>query len=266
MELFGIQTPIIQQGDNLVKILSSSIARQGLELEAQDILVLAETAVATAQGRIRQLENVDVSSEAAALATRYQLEPELAQLVLEESEEILGGVPHVLLTIKNNTLMANAGIDHSNAPLGHVVLLPENPAKEAWRIKEQIEELAKCEVGVIIADSRTQPLRLGTVGLAVAVAGFEPVQDLRGKPDLFGRKLRITRSATADNLASAAQVLMGEANEQTPAVLIRDASIKFTRTRIPPDALTIPRQECLYFAIFEEWHHKNQQRRGKETG
>lgn len=110
MELYGIQTPIIRTKDNLVEILFSSITQQGHALEDRDIIVIAETAVATAQGRIRQLETVDVSSEAAALATRYQLEPELAQLVLDESEEILGGVPHVLLTIKNNTLMANAGI------------------------------------------------------------------------------------------------------------------------------------------------------------
>lgn len=259
MELHGIKTPIIQNNDNLVEILFAAITRLDFTLEEQDILVIAETAVATAQGRIRQLENVDVSPEASSLATRYQLEPELAQLVLDESEEILGGVPHVILTIKNNTLMANAGIDHSNAPLGHVVLLPENPTKEAWRIKEELEDRASCELGIIIADSRTQPLRLGTVGLAVAVAGIEPVKDLRGQPDLFGRLLRITRSAIADNLASAAQVLLGEADEQTPAILIRNAPVTFTREEKPPDALTISRQECLYFAIFEEWHSKSQQ-------
>ncbi|MFX1474341.1 MAG: coenzyme F420-0:L-glutamate ligase [Promethearchaeota archaeon] len=110
MELYGIQTPIIKSGDNLVEMLFSAITQQELTLEEQDILVIAETVVATAQGRIRQLEKIDVSPEAEALATRYQLEPELAQLVIDESEEILGGVPHVLLTIKNNTLMANAGI------------------------------------------------------------------------------------------------------------------------------------------------------------
>ncbi|MFX1474338.1 MAG: coenzyme F420-0:L-glutamate ligase [Promethearchaeota archaeon] len=258
MELFGIRTPIIRQGDNLVEILSSAITQHGLALKHRDILVLAETAVATAQGRIRRLSDVTVSSHAKRLSKKYQLEPELAQLVIDESEEILGGVPHVLLTITSGILCANAGIDRSNAPPGYVVLLPEHPAKEAWRIKDHLESLANQELGIIIADSRTQPLRLGTVGLAVAVAGFEPVKDLRGQPDLYGRLLRITRSAVADNLASAAQVLLGEANEQTPAVLIRGAPVHFTRERISPSALTIPRHECLYFAIFEEWHHKHQ--------
>jgi coenzyme F420-0:L-glutamate ligase len=261
MELYGVQTPIIKSKDNLVDILFSAITKQGLALEERDILVIAETVVATAQGRIRQLEKVHVSSEAKALARQHQLEPELAQLVLEESDEILGGVPHVLLTITSGILMANSGIDHSNAPPGYVVLLPEHPAKEAWRIKDGLESRANRELGIIIADSRTQPLRLGTVGLAVAVAGFEPVKDLRGHPDLYGRQLRITRSAIADNLASAAQVLLGEANEQTPAVLIRNAPVTFTKDRTPPDALVISRQECLYFAIFEEWHHRHQQDR-----
>lgn len=257
MKLFGIRTPIIKPFDNIVQIIISSLSKEGLRFENQDILVLAETAVATAQGRIRQLEDVQVSIKARTLAKRYYLEPEIAQLVLEESEEILGGIPHVLLTIKNNTLMANAGIDKSNAPPGHVVLLPSNPTQEAWRIKKAIKDSYGCEIGIIIADSRTQPLRLGNVGLALTVAGIEPVKDLRGQPDIFGRPLRISRAAIADNLASAAQLLMGEANEQTPAVLVRKAPVNFSNKHFTPDAQAISRHECLYFSIFEEWYQKS---------
>jgi coenzyme F420-0:L-glutamate ligase len=226
-----------------------------------DILALTEKVVATAQGRVRQLESVRVSAEARALAARYEVEAELAQLVLEESEEILGGIPHVLLTITHNTLMANAGIDRSNAPQGYVVLLPADPTGEAWRLKQRFEQLAGCEIGVIITDSRTQPLRLGSVGLAVAVAGIEPVKDLRGQPDLYGRKMRIKRAAMADNLASAAELVMGETDEQIPAALIRGAPVAFTKRRIGPEALTISRHDCLYFAIFEEWHRRAQSSR-----
>ncbi len=253
MEIFAIKTPLIQPGDDLVEILLLALSNQGLSLLPQDILVIAETAVATAQNRISELAAVQVSSKAKILSEKYELEAPLAQLILDESEEILGGVPHVLLTIKNNTLMANAGIDRSNAPPGHVVLLPSNPTEEAWRIKNGLETKSGHELGIIIADSRTQPLRLGTVGLAIAVAGIEPVKDYRGHPDLFGRPLRITRSAMADNLASAAQVLLGEANEQTPCVLIRGAPITFTQRKIAPEELTISRQGCLYFAIFEQY-------------
>ncbi len=253
MELYGLQTPIIQPGDNIAIILEQSIQRHDLTLCDKDVLVIAETAVATAQGRIQKLENVRISKRAKDLSEKYSLEPGIAQLVLEEADEILGGVPRVILTIKNNTLLANAGIDRSNAPLGSVVLLPANPTEEAWQIKTALEKDQDIELGVIIADSRTQPLRLGTVGLALAVAGIEPIKDFRGQPDLFGRLLQITRSAIADNLASAAQLLMGEANEQIPAVLIRGAPLAFTTKKITPLAMTISRQECLYCSIFETW-------------
>ncbi len=253
MELIGIQTPIIQPGDNLVELFSHTLSQQGFSLASQDILVIAETVVATSQNRIRKLSTIDVTPHAQELSEQYALEAPLAQIIIDEADEILGGVPHVLLTIKDNTLMANAGIDRSNAPLGHVVLLPSNPTKFARHIKTELEAETGKELGIIIADSRTQPLRLGTVGLAVAVAGIEPIKDFRGYPDLFGRSLRITRSAVADNLASAAQVLMGESNEQIPFVVIRGAPVHFTKKIINPKDLTISKQECLYMAIFEQY-------------
>ena len=256
MELIGLQTPIIKPGDNLVEYISTSLTQQELSLEYEDILVIAETVVATAQNRIKKLSKVRVSSRAWILSKKYDLEPPLAQLVLDEADEILGGVPHVLLTIKDNVLMANAGIDRSNAPPGHVVLLPSNPTQTAWQIKTELEEKTGNEIGIIIADSRTQPLRLGTVGIAVAIAGIEPIKDFRGHPDLFGRPLRITKSAIADNLASAAQILLGEADEQVPIVLIRHAPVKFTKRTIQQKEMTISRHECMYMAIFEQYSNK----------
>ena len=256
MELFGIQTPIIKPGDNLIDIFCDSLADQRISLASHDILVIAETAIATAQNRIRELDAVQVSPRAQELSERYELEAPLAQLILEEADKILGGVPHVLLTIKDNTLMANAGIDRSNAPAGHVVLLPSHPTKTAWEIKTNLEAKTGHKLGVIIADSRTQPLRLGTVGLAVAVAGIEPIKDFRGQMDLFGRPLRITRAAVADNLASAAQLLLGEADESVPLVVIRDAPVEFTTRIIRPDELTISQDECMYMAIFGQYQDK----------
>jgi coenzyme F420-0:L-glutamate ligase len=256
MELIGIQTPIIKPGDNLVDQISTSLSQQELSLESQDILVIAETVVATSQNRIKKLSKVRVSARAQALSEQYELEPPLAQLVLDEADEILGGVPHVLLTIKDNILMANAGIDRSNAPPGHVGLLPSNPTQTAWQIKTELEAKTGHEIGIIIADSRTQPLRLGTVGLAVAVAGIEPIKDFRGHPDLFGRPLRITKSAVADNLASAAQILLGEADEQVPIVVIRHAPVKFTKRTIQQEEMTISRHECMYMAIFGHYSNK----------
>jgi len=213
--------------------------------------------VALWQNRIRDLSRVLVSPQADNLAEQYVLEPALAQLIMDEAEEILGGVPHVLLTIKDGVLMANAGIDRSNAPPGHAILLPDRPTEIAWEIKTQLEsQTGRKEIGVIIADSRTQPLRLGTVGLAVAVAGINPIKDYRGHPDIFGKPLRITRSAIADNLASAAQILLGEADEQVPFVVIRDAPVQYTEERIRPETMTISRQECMYMAVFQEFSNR----------
>jgi coenzyme F420-0:L-glutamate ligase len=257
MELFGIQTPIINPGDNLAELLCASLSAQGFSLASHDILVIAETVVATAQNRIRELKAVDVSPRAQKLSERYELETSLAQLILDEADEILGGVPHVLLTLKDNTLMANAGIDRSNAPAGHVVLLPSNPTNAAWQIKKDLEAKTGQELGIIIADSRTQPLRLGTIGLAIGVAGIEPIKDFRGQKDLFGRPLRITRAAVADNLASAAQLLLGEANERIPLVVIRGAPVEFTTRIIRPDELIISQDECMYLAIFRQYKNKN---------
>ena len=214
----------------------------------------AETVVAMSQNRIRDLSRIQVSPQAANLAEQFVLEPSLAQLIMDEADEILGGVPHVLLTIKDGILMANAGIDRSNAPPGFVILLPDRPTETAWEIKTQLEsQTNQKDIGVIITDSRTQPLRLGTVGLAVAVAGITPIKDYRGHPDIFKKPLRITRSAVADNLASAAQILLGEADEQVPFVLIRDAPVQFTNERIQPEVMTISRQECLYMAVFQQY-------------
>jgi coenzyme F420-0:L-glutamate ligase len=235
-------------------VFFTALAEHRVQLKPHDILVCAETVVALSQNRIRDLSRVQVSPHAVNLAEQFALESSLAQLIVDEADEILGGVPHVLLTIKDGILMANAGIDRSNAPPGHVILLPDRPTDTVWEMKTRLEsQINQKDVGVIIADSRTQPLRLGTVGLAVAVAGINPIKDYRGHPDIFGKPLRITRSAVADNLASAAQILLGEADEQVPFVLIRDAPVQFTNKRIQPEAMTISRQECMYMAVFQQY-------------
>jgi coenzyme F420-0:L-glutamate ligase len=150
-------------------------------------------------------------------------------------------------------LLANAGIDHSNTPKGTVVLLPEDPMASAHRIRKEIKERTGSRIGVIIADSRTQPLRLGVVGVAVGVAGFVPIQDMRGQPDLYGRPLRITRRALADDLASAAELLMSEADERIPVVRIRNAPLEVSEKKWTSQDLAISAEECLYMKIFNDW-------------
>jgi coenzyme F420-0:L-glutamate ligase len=203
-----------------------------------------------------KLSNVDVSEEARELAKKYELLPEVAELVLTEADEILGGIPHVVLTIKNNTLMANAGVDKSNVPPGHASLLPANPRESADRIRNQVKTRLGKTIGVLVIDSRTQPLRLGNVGMALGNAGFRPVADDRGKTDLFGNVMRITRRANADNLASACTVVMGESDESVPAALIRDAPVEFVDQSFDSAEMWITPPECMYMAIFEQWRNR----------
>ena len=122
------------------------------------------------------------------IAKKYYIEPEIAELILREADEILGGYPSLVLTLKNNTLLVNAGIDKSNAPSGYVSLLPKDPTASAKAIHKELFRRIKCNIGVIIADSRSQPLRAGLIGMAVGVHGFNPLIDDRGKRDLYGNQ------------------------------------------------------------------------------
>ena len=250
MQLTGIKTPLIVPGDDIAEVLCSAMKTAGIIPQDNDIFILAESAVATAEGRIVKLEDVNPSKKAIELSKTYQNDPRKMELIINESDEILGGIPGVVVTITRGVLSPSAGIDNSNAPEGHVVLLPADPRKSAIEIRKQLMEEYNCNIAVIIGDSRTQPLRLGCVGIALGCAGIEPVEDIRGRRDLFGKTLLITRRATADNLVSAAQIIMGEADESTPAVLIRDAPAVFIDGSL--DIPHIPRDECLYFACFDK--------------
>jgi coenzyme F420-0:L-glutamate ligase / coenzyme F420-1:gamma-L-glutamate ligase len=250
MQLFGIKTPLIKPGDDMAGVLIESMSDADIKPQDNDIIVLAESAVATAEGRVVKLDSIRPGKKAIELSKPYETDPRKMELIIRESDELLGGIPGVVVTITKGVLSPSAGIDNSNAPEGYVVLLPEDPRKSAIQLREKLMAEYGCSVAVIIGDSRTQPLRLGCVGIALGCAGIEPVEDVRGRKDLFGKPLMITRRATADNLISAAQIIMGEADESTPAVLIRDAPVKFIEGS--EDIPTISREECLYFGCFKK--------------
>jgi coenzyme F420-0:L-glutamate ligase len=251
MQLFGIKTPLIRAGDDIAEVLIEAMNFANIIPQENDIIVLAESAVATAEGRVVELENIVPGEKAIELSKLYENDPRKMELIIQESDEILGGIPGVVVTITKGVLSPSAGIDNSNAPEGHVVLLPEDPKRSAIEIRERLMKEYNCSLAVIIGDSRTQPLRLGCVGIALGCAGIEPVEDVRGRKDLFGKTLLITRRAIADNLVSAAQIIMGEADESTPAVLIRNAPVRFIEGS--EDIPTISREKCLYFGCFANY-------------
>jgi coenzyme F420-0:L-glutamate ligase len=253
MELFSIKLPLIKKKVPLLDIIIKNIKKSGKLLKDGDIIVIAEKVIATSQGRVIKLSDVKkISEKAKNLAKKYDMDERYVELILQEASMILGGMRHVILAKINNFLIANAGIDQSNAGPDAVVLLPEKLDKIVWDYwRELRKEFNIQNLGVIISDSRVQPLRKGTIGIAIATAGFEPIEDLRGHPDLFGRPLEITMRAIADDLTSAAQFLLSEADRQTPIVIIRGSNVEFTEN--PKTTPEMPPEECLYMNIFSKY-------------
>jgi len=245
LELFGLRTPLIRAGDDFLDVLFKSLRRSRLEIRDDDVLVIATKVVSILEGRQVDLKSVNPSRRAKVLAEKYDLEPRYAELVVRESQEIYGGVRRALLTLKNNVLIANAGIDHSNIPKGSLILWPRNAQKSAEEIRNRIYKATGKKVGVAIVDSRTTPLRMGTVGVALGIAGFQPIKDYRKKKDLFGNTMLITRQAVADDLVSAAHLLMGETAERVPMVLVRGAPVKFSE-HYDPRSIVISPKQCMF--------------------
>lgn len=251
MRLYAIKTRVIKTSDNIVEVILESLRKQNLQLEDGDILALTSKIVAYAEGRITRLADVKPSAKAKTLAKKFSLSPEFAELILRESEKIYEGVEKAVLTLQNGVLTANAGIDNKNVPVGFVVLWPKNVKEWARRIREEIMQKTGKHVAVLVVDSGLMPLRMGTTGLALAVAGFKPVIDYRGKKDLFGKPLLITRHAVADDLASATHLLMGEAGETTPIVLIKDAPVNFDEDSYDSSDMAIPSNMCIFMSNLE---------------
>jgi len=245
----GLPTGIISSGDSIPERVVNSAQQACGGFMDGDILVLAETAVATAEGNIVDLSCIVPSAEALELGAKYQVDPRVAEVVLKESDSIVGGIPGFLLCMKGGTLLPNAGVDASNAPPGCVTPLPVDPDRSARFIKESIKNLTGKTIGVIIADSRTHAMRLGCSGVAIGAAGIITVIDDRGRTDLFGRKLKVTKRAVADNIASAAEIVMGEADECTPAAIIRGLGMLIgDQTGIE----SITAEECLFMGVFRK--------------
>ena len=219
----------------------------GGRLKDGDVLVISSKFVAVSEGRVVKLAAVSPGDRAKKLGKKYRMNPRLCELVLRESDEVMGGIPGFLLTSKDGLLTPNAGIDKSNARHGMVVLYPRRPAVSAWRIREALKFSVGVRVGVIICDSRLSPTRRGTTGVAVAASGIEAVLDMRGREDLFGTVLKVTSQGVADDLSSAAEILMGESDESVPIVHVRGVKRSLLReTEYESRRFAIPMDECVY--------------------
>lgn len=202
--------------------------------------------VSMSEGALLRLGEIKVSKEARIIATRYKMDPKIAELTLRESDYILGGIPGFLLSIRDGMIAPNAGIDKSNVPPGFVILYPDDAFKTAEYLRSKFLLECRIRVGIVIADSRLMPTRIGTVGIAIACSGFEPVEDERGKKDLFGNVLRVTFRAVADGLAATGVAIMGEGSESIPAVVVRGFKITPTGRSLSKHDMAIDPEEDIY--------------------
>ncbi len=250
MRLFPIKTKIIKTGSNLVETILESLKEQNLQLEDNDILALTSKIIAYAEGRLVKLSEITPSEKAKEIAQKFSLEPKFAELILREADKIYGGVEKAILALKGGILTPNAGVDNKNAPVGYAVLWPKDVQKWVKYIKEEVGQRTSKRVAVLIVDSGLIPLKVGTIGLALAVAGFKPVKDQRGEKDIYGKSLVITQHAIADNIACAAHLLMGEAADKIPVVLIRDAPVDFDDGVYGPEDMMMPFDQCVFMGVF----------------
>lgn len=216
--------PPVQPGDCLVT-LALAAWRMAQGPREGDVLVLAQKIVSKAEGRRVALHTVQPSPRACDIAAEVQKDPRLVELILAESRRIVRKRPGVLIVEHRlGFVMANAGIDQSNlddTDGGSALLLPEDPDASAERLRAGLAQRCGIAPAVVVNDSFGRPWRRGSVGVALGCAGLPAVADLRGRPDLFGRTLRVTEVGLADELASAASLLMGQGNEGRPLVIAR---------------------------------------------
>lgn len=222
------KVPLIKPGDPLDEIILSALRATRIKLQTNDILVLAQKIVSKAEGRLVNLSEIVPSPRAIEIAVKSQKDPRFVELVLRESKTILR-VRSGLIIVEHRCgfICANAGIDHSNVqgdwgnPEDWVLLLPEDADRSARKLQESLEKKSGLRLGILIIDSHGRAWRMGTTGVTIGIAGVPGLVDLRGQPDLFGYRLRVTEIGAADELASAASLVMGQAAEGSPIVHVR---------------------------------------------
>ena len=235
MEIFPIKIPKKDEGFDLFR----TIVESKFQFLADDILVISSKFVSMSERSLIDLKNVKVSKRARALALKFKMDERIAQVTLQESDYVVSGIPGFLLTINDGMIAPNAGIDKSNCPQGKIVLYPKDSFKTANELRKKFLKKHGIKIGIVISDSRLMPTRIGCTGIAIGVSGFDPVDDERGKTDLYGKKLKVTFKATADCLATIGVFMMGESNESIPLVVIRGANVRETKRSLSMKDMTV---------------------------
>lgn len=220
--------PLIQQGDDLAEILLSALDASDIKIQDNDILVITQKIISKAEGRFVNLVEVKPSHEALRISAICEKDPRLVEVILSESREVVRCAKDTLIVEhKLGFICANAGVDHSNVKSNQnedeiwYLLLPENPDQSAQKIRAFFKRHAGVNIGAMVIDSHGRAWRQGIVGIMIGTAGVPALVDMRGQTDLFGYPLRITQIGAADELAAAASLIMGQADEHIPVVHVR---------------------------------------------
>jgi coenzyme F420-0:L-glutamate ligase/coenzyme F420-1:gamma-L-glutamate ligase len=248
VQVIGIkELPIIKRGDNLGELICEASRRQGTPIQDGDILVVTHVVVSRAEGAVVNLETIVPSEFAKNIAKQYEKDPAVVEVVLRETKSIRRMADGNLITeSKHGFTCANSGVDKSNVPGGKTVaLLPHNPDASAQNIRKDVARLTGCNVAVIISDTHGRPLRQGQINVAIGVAGITPIRDRRGEKDLFGYVLKVKQTAVADELASAAELVIGQADEGIPVAIIRGYPYSGSENATVND-LIMPREKDLF--------------------
>jgi coenzyme F420-0:L-glutamate ligase / coenzyme F420-1:gamma-L-glutamate ligase len=224
IQIFAVENlPLIKKGDNLGELMVEAAKKQNNPIQPNDVIVVTHVVVSKAEGNVVNLDEVKPSKKAKEIAQKTNKDPALVEVILRETKDIVRvGQNSIITETVSGIICANAGVDRSNVSGDrNVVPLPINPNASAEGIRNEIKRLTGADVAVVISDTHGRPFRLGEINVAIGVAGFKPIRDRRGERDLFGYVLRIKQTAIADELASAAELVIGQANEGIPAAIVR---------------------------------------------
>ena len=231
---------------DIFNTLLRTLEKNNTKIQDGDVLVISTKYISNSQGRVIDQKKIIISYEGKKISEKFQMKPEIAEIIIRESDKIFGGIGGFMITSSDNIMAPNAGIDKSNARKGSVILYPTKPYLIAEQIRRKIFLKLFIHVGVILVDSRLMPARIGTSGIAVACAGIEPVLDMRSKKDLDGNPLKVTFQAVVDNLATIANHKMGEGAELKPFAIVRNSGAKLTDRKIKSSETAISPDQCIY--------------------
>jgi len=246
LTVLPVKSTLKKEQFDLFASLVTDLENAGTSPQNGDVLVISSKYVANSQGRIIEYNKVVPSSDAEQVGKKFRIKSNIAEIILRESDTIFGGIPGFVITSSDNIMAPNAGIDKSNTKNGTIVLYPNEPYREAEDLRRKFLLKYNVHVGIIIADSRLMPGRVGTVGVAISCSGIEPTSDLRGERDLYGNVLRVTFQAVADDLASIANLKIGEGSDATPCALVRNSGAKITDRKIGENEMAISYEQCVY--------------------